>query len=401
MKRMNLIEFIKEKLEKGSFPYQEGAWEQAAEQFAAWDAARRRKRRFIFLLLPILAACFVFAWQLWPAGNSHENLATKDTFAHASILPTTISDPYSSQNHLPSSLAALNSEKPSAKHTFETASKNSTTPKSNIPFSKSSPFEKPEVGEEGAKTLTYIMPADEEVIMRNSIEEISFKEENILPKSRISPMLYANGKTPFKRLSPYLEVGYAVFKSFTNETLTTSEWAGSPALGAGILYRLNHSLRLKVGLQYAYRTHLNQSLNRKETALDFVRQNKDIWWTPKKLHHLYLPMEIQLRTTANQRFLVGGQVAYLLGTEGSLTIENTNFYQPAQQPERQVAPSYVIGISLFDASIHAGYELRLSPRWGAAARYHWGLRDVMNDDIFKVNGMNRNSRLSFLMTYNF
>jgi hypothetical protein len=403
MKRINLEDFIKGKLEKGSFPYREGAWEQAAEQFAAWDAARRRKRRFVFLLLPILAACFIFAWQLWPADNSHENLVTQDTFAHASILPTTISNPYSSLNHSPSLLDALNSEMPSAKakQTFETASKNSKPKKTNTPFYQSTTAEKPKIGEKGAQTLASIILTEEEVSVRNPIEEISFKEENVLPNSRISPMLYANGNTPFKRLSPYFEVGYAVFKSFTNETLTTSEWAGSPTLGTGVLYRLNRNLRLKVGLQYAYRTHLNHSLNRKETAFDFVRQNKDIWWTPEKLHYLYLPLEIQLRTTAKQRFLVGGQLAYLLGTEGSLLIQNANFYAPTQEPEKQVAPSYVTGISLFDASMHAGYELRISPRWGAAARYHWGLIDVMNDDIFKVNGLNRNSRLSFFMTYNF
>lgn len=414
MKRTNLVDFIKGKVEKGSFPYQEGAWEQAADQFAAWDAARKRKRRLLFLILPILAGCSMLTWQLWAGADAGQNELAQTTYAQTSIVPNTISYTYSSKSNEHTSIVRLDSisNATAAISNSAHAISNFTAPILNT-HSRKSPLNtfttslpsrennpSPQIGERLQEQTTSTTVLNKKKLPI-SIEEISFKGELTQAESSIFPQLYANGKMPFKRLSPYVEVGYSFFKGFTNETITNPEWAGSPLIGAGVLYRLNRRLRLKAGFQYTNRTNLNHGLKRQELTFDFVQQNRESWWTPEKLHYVSLPLEIQFRTFAKQRFLLGGQLGYLMGTEGSLLTQNTNFYQPVGEPESVNAPSYVTGVSVWDLSIHTGYELRLSPRWGAAATYHYGLKDVMKDDIFNISGMNRNSRFSVNMTYNF
>lgn len=407
MKRRNLEEFIRGKVEQGSFPYREGAWEQAAEQFAAWDAARKRRRRWFLILLPLMAGLSFMGWQMWSG-------ATQDTFsqanaAYSAIIPHTLSTPYYSSDFDSSQMASATPHSASQHSTVLNIQTSVRKPSGNI--ISSAQESRPEVAWDEEAGMADFSPLEGMNKTPESLEFTQEKQTMLISKiafqdtftidNRVIPQFFPESKPPFKRLSLYLEAGFSSFRGFGSEIITNPSLAASPILGAGITYSLRRNLRLKAGLQYAGRTGLNHALTGEEITYDFVRQDKKITWTPERLHFLYLPLEIQRRTFANQRLLLGGQIGYLLGTEGTLVTQGSSFYEPSQSPVTSKAPAYVTGISIWDVNLHAGYELRLAPRWGAALRYHLGLMDLLKDESFRSSGINRNSHLSFRMTYNF
>jgi hypothetical protein len=422
MKQQNLEQLVNQKLAEKDFAYPEGAWEEAAAQFDAWDARRRRRRLWLLWIVPLLLAAGTGLWGLesfqrfpvaQPAAFSQALSAPVGREASAPV-STEASAPFEapqpaaeevgseakpllqaqpalqaqaeysntragySRSEVTQSLATLAAGKETAVQT----SAQVFGPLSTQAFSPNPPLPPSPQASLRPRPLFALFPPS---------------SDQVLPTARVSGALRPS-KVAGKGWSADLRLGLATYRGYASESTPEPALGSSPLLGIGMKRHLSRRLSLRIGLSYQYRNQLNHSLSRTDLTYGFVEEETQVSWQPERLHWLALPLELGLKAYGRHRLLLGARAQYLLGSEGSLNqLQRTPFGETEIAPK--ASPSYVTGLSTWDVQGLLGYEMALSARWRLGLRYHRGLRDLLQNERFASSGMNRSSQLSFHLSY--
>lgn len=154
-------------------------------------------------------------------------------------------------------------------------------------------------------------------------------------------------------------------------------------------YYIQPKIAIIAGVGYA---RLNQQLGSRvynEVSLGFGQDVKQTRITTQSLDYVLLPIGIQYDVCNNHHITGGAQLGYVL--QSTDLVERNNLSTTEN--------GYLKAINRTDIQLTAAYRYDLTRKLSISAAYHFGLRDVSNNQFFNTTITNRNQFISLSLGY--
>lgn len=200
------------------------------------------------------------------------------------------------------------------------------------------------------------------------------------------------------KLSFVINVGALASKSFTEKQINLD----APYLGGELYYQISNKFNASIGGGWYTRSKIGYLTNYTSTQYGFGKSETTTTVSFDKIYFVEIPLKINYALTKNHLVGAGATYSFILGGENRVLSSQTESGAygtlSTQSEQEQSIPGYEGAYTNNSKAIFLSYEYRFK-RLGAEARYHYGLNDITNDNIFKKNQIDRNSRFLITLKY--
>lgn len=383
MKEKDTLEqFIQQKLDEPSFPYQSAYWDQAAAQMAVWEAEDKRKRRFLWFYslsgLILLVSGILSLFAFFPA-----EVPIITSVLETQNVRSKVVDPLSSKTASLSNLALTTDSSSRIPNDFKThgtslppasasrsTSDTQTGPSSQVlteelQLKKPDSLIRPSLSTSISSNLKYSLYQlpDRWYVLHTQLDQL---------KTRL---LSSPERSFIRSLHWYIQSGTGLRLSAQSESGTN--WQSQSAqLGLGVRLPLRPALALETGFSLQNMPINGLSLQLKGNQYDFVLREQSVRWDLQNLYWLNVPVQLSLRPMSRHELIIGASWQYLLSSRGELTTAFSDpFSTPTSETNTQNGISY--GLRTHNISAQLAYRFYIQPRLALEAKYRYGFRNLL------------------------
>lgn len=200
------------------------------------------------------------------------------------------------------------------------------------------------------------------------------------------------------KLSFVINVGALGSKNFNENSINLD----FPYLGGELYYQINNKFNASIGVAWYKRSGIGYINSFTSTEYGFGKKESTTVITFDKIYFAEIPLKLNYSLTRNHLIGVGGTYSFILGGENRIlsnqtenTSSGTSF---SGNEDGETIPGFENAYAKNSKAIFVSYEYRKN-RFGAEIRYHYGLNDITNDNIFNKTQVDKNSRLLFTLKY--
>lgn len=200
------------------------------------------------------------------------------------------------------------------------------------------------------------------------------------------------------KLSFVINLGALASKSFTEKQINLD----APYLGGELYYQISNKFNASIGGGWYTRSKIGYLTSYSSTVYVFGKSETTTTVSFDKIYFVEIPLKINYALTKNHLVGVGATYSFILGGENRVLSSQTESGAygtlSTQSEQEQSIPGFEGAYTNNSKAIFLSYEYRFK-RLGAEARYHYGLNDITNDNIFMKTQVDRNSRFLITLKY--
>lgn len=438
MKNMNDIEKqIAQNANNKTFEYKEAYWDSALATLQAAEKAKKRKGFFwIFFGALLLGGTTVLI--LTNSLNKHQtaNYTPRQSTYNNNLAENTISNSGNSSKEITSKNSAqlidkntindvsndeinsnLNSS-PTTKNNARNENNDSKNTSRNINSNQPNPISKKETNinpvnpiNSQANTNYSVSnnpstPTSNSTVNNQKLEV--FNSMGVDANSTKDSLAQYHGeKEEFKiisyeknnrKLSFMVNIGALGSKSFTKDQINID----APYLGGELYYQISNKFNVSIGGGWYTKSKIGYLTKYESTKYGFGKNETTTTVLFDKIYLIEIPIKINYALTTNHLIGAGASYSFILKGENVILSSQTQYGPYATislgNDKEQRITSFEGAYTNSSKAIFLSYEYRLN-RLGAELRYHYGLNDITNDNIFNKIQIDRNSRLLFTLKY--
>lgn len=165
----------------------------------------------------------------------------------------------------------------------------------------------------------------------------------------------------------------------------------NPLISLQYYHELSKKIALSLGVQYSSINHLNNTSHTSTTTrLKFGEEVDATVVSALNMHYLYAPLKINYRFNRNNSLALGYTLAYLLDVESRVETYTTRL-DYASTPNVSTSRGYSSGFNPYDGQISVAYRRRFYSQWYVNAELYFGLFDIKDNVVYKLNNFERTS----------
>ncbi|WP_317896877.1 hypothetical protein [Aurantibacillus circumpalustris] len=163
----------------------------------------------------------------------------------------------------------------------------------------------------------------------------------------------------------------------------------NPLVGLQYYHDVSRRFGLSLGLFYTSINNLSATSHTSTTTrLKFGEEIEATVVTAKNMHYLLLPLKLSYSFSRNDFVCIGYTLAYLLDVASKIETFSTRLNY-SSTPVVSKSMGYTKGFNPYDGQIAVCYRRRLYKELYVNGEFFYGLSDIKNDIIYKLEGFER------------